>query len=129
MEKIEACRFANDLFFLLYSDGNVGFDAHNISRNWSEIAYHYAELQDAAHTLDALEEAVRYAMMTVNLGEVHYTAPMVNRTVHKPGNSTQNYKGNACNLRLKDLQWHVFDFVRSSPRFTQLSDTLKANAD
>lgn len=127
-EHITALRFGIDLFRLLYSDDNVGFDAHYISRNWAEIAYHYAGMQDTENTLTALAEAARYAVMTANCGEVHYTAPMVNRTVHKPENSTQNYKGNACNLRLKDLQRHVFDFVRKTNRFREIIMQLEAHA-
>ena len=128
-EYITAYRFSNALFRLLYSDDNVGFDAHHISRNWAKIAYHYAQLQDAENTLSALEEAVRYALVTYNLGEIRYTAPMVNRTVHKPESSTQNYKGNACNLRLQELRSAVYDFVRDTPRFIQLLATLQAHAE
>ncbi len=129
LEKIEACRFANDLFFRLYSDGNVGFDAHHISYNYSLIAMYYAELQDAENTLTTLEDAARYAVTASHPGEVHYTAPLVNRTVHKPENTTKNYKGNACNMRLKRMEWKEFDFVRDDPRFAKITALLKSHAE
>ncbi|MBQ3176677.1 MAG: helix-turn-helix transcriptional regulator [Clostridia bacterium] len=129
MEKIEACRFANDLFFRLYSDGNLGFDAHQVSYNYSLIALYYAQLQDAENTLTALEDAARYAVTASHTGEVRYTAPMVNRMVHRPENSTKNYTGNACNIRLKRMAWKEFDFVRDTPRFGKVVALLESHAE
>ncbi len=128
-EVIAAHKFGIDLWGLLYSDGNVGFEAHDLSRAYAEIAYQYAILKDSEGVLENLEEAARYAVMAATLGEMRYTAPMVNRLVHKPEESTKNYKGNACNLRLKRLEWKVFDFVREDGRFQKIKAKLIKHAE
>lgn len=97
--------------------------------NYSLIALYYAELGDTENTLTALEDAARYAVSASHLGEVRYTAPMVNRLVHRPENSTKNYRGNACNLRLKRMEWKAFDFVRDTPRFAEIKAFLEVHAE
>ena len=128
-EKIEAFRFAIDILERLYADGNVGFYAVNLSYFYAKIASEYAQLHDPQKTLDALSESCRYAAVEANLKDMDYTAPMVNRLKYKKANTSKNYKGNACNLRLKALEDKRFDFVREEEAFKELIVMLEQNAE
>ena len=128
-EKIEAFRFAIDIMERLYADGNVGFCASYLSLFYSMIASEYAQMHDSQKTLDALAESCRYAVIEANLKDMDYTAPMVNRLKYKKADTSKNYKGNACNLRLKALENRQFDFVREEDAFKKLIVMLEQNAE
>lgn len=128
-EKIEAFRFAIDIMERLYADGNVGFCASYLSLFYSMIASEYAQMHDSQKTLDALSESCRYAVVEANLRDMDYTAPMVNRLKYKKANTSKNYKGNACNLRLKALENRQFDFIREEDAFKKLIVMLEQNAE
>lgn len=59
-------------------------------------------------------------VIEANLKDMDYTAPMVNRLNYKKANSFKNYKGNACNLKLKAFENREFDFVREEDAFKKL---------
>ena len=126
---IEAYTFAIDILKRLYSDGNVGFYAFDISYYYRKIASEYAEVNDAENTLKALAESCRYAIIEANLKDMNYTAPMVNRMKHTTRSTSQNYKGNACNLRLKALEDKRFDFVRDDEVFKKIIADLEKYAE
>ena len=128
-EEIAAYQFGIDLWKLLFSDGNVGFYAHDISWRYSEIAVIFAAQKDADGTLAALSECVRYAVMSATLTDGEYTAPMVKGLPYKLSETTKNYKGNVCNLRLNKLKWKQFDFLREDARFGQLEAELRRYAE
>ena len=128
-EETEALRFAIDILERLYADGNVGFYAFDLSYYYRNIAFAYAQTHDSCQTLNALSESCRYAVMEANLKDMNYTAPMVNRLKYKKANTAKNYSGNACNLRLKELEDTRFDFVREEPEFQELITILKQNAE
>ena len=60
---------------------------------------------------------------------MNYTAPMVNRMKHTKANTSKNYKGNACNLRLKALGDNRFDLVRNEERFKKIISDLEKHAE
>ena len=128
-ETIEAYTFAIDILKRLYSDDNVGFYAFDISYYYRHVALEYAELKDAENTLKALEESCRYAIIEANLKDINYTAPMVNRMKHTKTTTYKNYKGNACNLRLKEFENSKFDLVRNEERFKKIMSDLEKNAE
>lgn len=113
----------------MFSDDNVGFYAFDISYYYRHVALEYAELKDVENTLKALEESCRYAIIEANLKDMNYTAPMVNRMKHTKANTSKNYKGNACNLRLKALEDNRFDLVRNEERFKKIISDLEKNAE
>lgn len=127
-EKIAAYEFGIQLMKLLFEDDNVGFYANDISMRYSFIARNYAKLGNVENTLHSLEECAKYAVIASNLKEMQYTAPMVNRVKYNPADTFQNYKGNACNLRLKELEWNGYDFVRKDKRFQKVVGDLEAYA-
>lgn len=127
-EEIAAYEFGIHLMKLLFEDDNVGFYANDISMRYSYIARNYAKLGDAENTLHSLEECAKYAVISSNVKEMQYTAPMVNRVKHNPADTVQNYKGNVCNLRLKELEWNGYDFVRKDKRFQKIVGDLEASA-
>lgn len=126
---IEAYRFAVDILKRLYSDGNVGFYAYDISYYYSNIAFQYAEMNDVENTLSALEESCKYAVVDAGLNDMDYTAPMVNRLTYKKSQTYKNYKGNTCNLRMKDLDDKRFDFVRNENAFKIMIADLEKYAE
>ena len=128
-ETIEAYRFAIDILKRLYSDGNIGFYAFDVSYYYRNIALQYAEMNDTENTLKVLEESCKYAIIEANLTDMDYTAPMVNRMKHKKSDTYKNYKGNACNLRLEALKDKRFDFVRNEEAFQKIIADLKEYAE
>ena len=128
-EAIEAYTFAIDILKRLYSDDNVGFYAFDISYYYLHIALEYAELKDVENTLKAFEESCRYAIIEANLKDMSYTAPMVNRMKHTKANTSKNYMGNACNLKLKALEDNRFDLVRNEERFNKIIADLEKHAE
>ena len=128
-EIIEAYMFAIDILKRLYSDGNIGFYAFDVSFYYCNIALQYAEMNDTENTLKALEESCKYAIIEANLKDIDYTAPMVNRMKHKKSNTTKNYKGNTCNLRLKALEDKRFDFVRNEEVLKKIIADLEEYAE
>ena len=129
LENIEAYTFAIDILKCLFSDDNVGFYAHDLSLYYLYIAFQYGELGDKENTLNNLEESCRYAIIEANLKDMSYTAPMANRLKHKNQNTSKNYKGNDCNLRLKALEDKRFDFVRNEGRFNKIITELEKHAE
>ena len=129
-EKVAVYQFCVDLHKLLLSDGNVGFYAYDFSQDYFFIAGCYAGMKDAERTIEALEQCAEYAAITADLdGELQYTAPMVNRLKYDPTETSKNFKGNACNLRLQGLEWSGFDFVREDERFRRIVEQLKQHAE
>ncbi len=135
-QEVKAYQFGIDLLKLLFSDDNVGFYANELSRLYSCIARVYAKEGNSLDTLAALSECVRYARMSAKTecddpfgtAASSYTAPMVNRLEHIPAAITKNYSGNACDLRLNDLMWDGYDFIRKTEIFGQLTKELGQKA-
>ena len=65
----------------------------------------------------------------VNLKDMDYTAPMVNRMKFEKSSIYKNYKGNACNLRLSALEDKRFDFVRDEDSFKKIISKLEKYAE
>ena len=68
-------------------------------------------------------------MIEANLKDMNYTAPMVNRMKHTKANISKNYKGNACNIRLKALEDNRFDLVRNETAFKKMISDLEGHAE
>lgn len=128
-ETIEAYRFAVDILKRLFSDGNIGYLALDVSYYYYKIAAQYAEMNDTENTLKALEESCRYAIIEANLKDMDYTAPMVNRMKYNGLWLSKNYKGNSCNLRLKALEDEKFNFVRNDEKFKAIVSDLEKYAE
>ncbi len=129
-EKIEAHQFAVDILERLYSDGNVGFYSYDLSTYNYYIAVNYAKMQDGENTIKALENSRRYAVISATLpDELDYTAPLVNRMKFSRENTSKNYKGNACNLRLEDLKDSRFDFIRENDCLKAIVSDLEKYAE
>jgi len=119
-EEIAAVRFAVDLYGLLYSDGNVGFYAVDLSWFHHCLARCYADLGDADGCIRELELAAEYAVKADSRVKSPYTAPMVNRLVNDPSTTTKNHKGNTCAWRIDGMGWRHFDFIREDERFRNI---------
>lgn len=128
-EEIAAYRFAIDLYALLYSDGNVGFYAVDLSWFYHCMARCYALLTDADRCIDALKKAAEYAIKSDTREKTPYTAPMVNRLVSDPSKTTKNHKSNTCAWRLDGMKWNCFDFIRSDERFCTVTAQLEKYAE
>lgn len=129
-EEIGMYEFGINLLKFLFSDGNVGFHANDISMRYSCIAFRYARMKNAEKSFEALEECVKYSIIASGDDrEFQYTAPMVNRLKNQPKNHTKNYKGNACNIRLRSLGQDCYDFIREDERFKKIVRTLEEHAE
>ena len=71
----------------------------------------------------------RYAIIKANFKDMNYTAPMVNRIKHMKADTSKNYIGNACNIRVKELEIYRFDLVRNEERFKKIIDNLEKYAE
>ncbi len=128
-EEVRCIRFSIDLMKLLFSDGNYGGYAFDLSHRYFLMARSYAWMGNSEKTLDALEECVRFCVMDAQNKEGTYTAPMINRLEYGKDFS-KNFKGNACNARLEVLgAQNCFDFVRSHEKFQKLEQTLREYAE
>ena len=127
-DEITSIQFSIDLLNLLFSDGNYGGYASDMSWRYSLIARAYARMGNAGKSLDALEKCVQFCIMDAEKTEGNYTAPMINRLEYGKDFS-KNFKGNACNARIKDLMWNCFDFIRFHEKFKELEATLKRYAE
>ncbi len=128
-ERIAVEEFCINLWNTLFSDGNVGFYAYDISYRYSIIATIYAKEKNGEKAIEALERCAEYAVRSSKVGEVKYTAPMVNMLKNDPQENTKNYKGNACNNRLTGLSWRGYDFIRGDERFKSIERLLKQYAE
>ena len=128
-EVISAYQFAIDILKCLFSDGNVGFYAFDISYYYRCIALQYAKLTDTENTLKALKESCHYAVLDATLQDMDYTAPMVNHVQHKKTNTTKNFTGNSCNIVLSILEDTRFDFVRNTAAFQKIVSEAKRYAE
>ena len=128
-EIIEAHRFAIDILKRLFSDGNVGYAATELSYYYRRIALEYAKMKDAEHTLEALTEVCHYAVTEATLQDMDYTAPMVNRIKHQQSGTSKNYIGNFCNIELHALENTHFDFVRDTEEFQRTVAELRRYAE
>ncbi len=128
-EQIAAHQFAINQYMLLFSDGNVGSYASELSWNYAEIAMIYAQTKSFDKTLEALNKCVKYAVMTADKTPKPYTAPLVNRLTYEPAKIRKNFKGNSCNTLLKKFKWPCFDFVRESDEFKELTAILNKYAE
>nr|WP_300665033.1 helix-turn-helix transcriptional regulator [uncultured Acetatifactor sp.] len=126
-EKVCIYEFSIGLMKLLFPDDNVGFYGNYISEYYSYLARQYAATENAEKTLEALENTGKYAIIAAQERDGAYTAPMVNRLRKNPAGNVQNYKGNACNLRLKELERQEYDFVRGNERFLEVEKQLIKN--
>lgn len=125
-ERLLALDFGISLWKLLFPDGRVGFYANDLSMRYELKAVVYARAKDKEKTLEALAQSVKYAVEASKLTEKYaYTAPMVNRVVCDPTKSVKNYRGNACDLRLEDLNRGIYDFLRGEPEFIALISELE----
>ncbi len=128
-ERIARLQVGIDLWKTVFSDGNVGFYAHSISRSYAVMALIYGKEKDGENVLRALGEAAHYAVIAAKTEDMRYTAPAVNRLKNKKSENTKNYKGNACNLRLSGLAWQGYDFLRDDPRFRAMEKLLQQHAE
>lgn len=128
-ERIAAHRFAINLYMLLFSDGNVGFYAGELSWNYMQIAAILAETQTVEGVLESLKKAAEYAVVTADNSPKPYTSPLVNRLKYNPNQTVKNYRGNACNLRLKECEWKCFDFIRDMNMFQTIISDLEKHAE
>jgi len=128
-EKIEANKFAIDVTKRLYSDGNVGHEATDLSHFYFYIAEEYARLRDSENALEALENCCKYAIMNATLTDGDYTAPLVDRMKIRLDRIGKNHSGNSCNVWLKGIEDGIFDFIREDQAFVDIVARLKEYAE
>lgn len=131
-EEAAAYQFSINLLELLFSDGNTGLFAHNLSDSYFGLSIRYARMGDADKAIESLDQCAKYAVSTVDLGKMQYTAPMVNRLGYDPAIFVKNYKGNACDRYLHEMlapERSEFEFIRKDERFQQIVAQLKRHAE
>ena len=128
-ELLTALDFGLSLLKLLFPDERFGYMANDMSILCIWKAGIYASRKDREKTLSALAESVSYAIEGSEVGEnFRLSAPRVNRVGYNPKLSSKNYKGNACDLRLEELDAR-FDFVRENEKFKGFVERLKQHAE
>ena len=127
--EVRVLEFGIKLLKLMFADDDYcGLPAHDLAYLYSLIARVYARQQNAEMTIPAIEECVKFSVMDAQKTEGFYTSPVFDRLQYGKIVS-KNYKGNSCNISLKTLSWNCFDFIRANPRFKELEETLKENAE
>jgi transcriptional regulator with XRE-family HTH domain len=124
-EEIVSIQFSIDLLKLLFSDNNFGPYAFDMSWRYILLASAYAKKQNTEMALLALEECTKFSIMDALNKQGLYTAPMVNRLDYGD-NISKNFKGNTCNVRIKEFNKGVnFRYLREHPKFQSLLKTLE----
>ncbi|MBQ8497575.1 MAG: helix-turn-helix transcriptional regulator [Clostridia bacterium] len=128
-ERIKIYHTMFAIYNIVYPDGDYGFEAVHISNHYGALAYLYAKTGNREGALDALREAVRFALMfdrKENDGQQHTSLLFNKLTISYSG--TKNYTGNTCTLRLKGLKSKVYDFLREDAEFMEIQKILEENA-
>ena len=132
-ETVAAYQLGIDLFKLLHPDGCLIGHAWSIAMAYSGIASAYAKVQDTEKTLEALEQVVEWSVRDTEYkskGEpIHYRAPLVNRLIDDPKDSSKNYTGNTCDCFLEHFSWICYDFLREDARFLALQNRMREYAE
>ncbi len=124
-DEIVSIQFSIDLMKLLFSDNNYGAYAFDMSWRYILLASAYAKTHNTEKALSALEECIKFCIMDAQNKEGVYTSPMVNRLSYGD-NFSKNFKGNACNVRIKELNtWINFNYIREYPKFQGFLKTLE----
>ncbi len=127
-EKIKAYAFVLKLYDLLYDDGNYGFYSIRVSEWNMWLAELYAEESQWDSTLDCLEKAVQCAILYDTATGGSYTSLLTDRCVYDPAATSKNYTESTSMLRLQEMRYACFDFLRENERFQKIERRLKAAA-
>ncbi len=127
-EQLEAVTFGIRLMELLFSDGNAGFYAGELSWRWLTAALLRLRMGDGEEALRALEKCADWAEASV-CAAGRLTAPMVDRLEYSPETVTKNASGNACDWRLRELASPNFDVLREREDFREILRRLEEHAE
>ena len=126
-EKIAALTFAVEVTMLPFSDGNYGKAANTLSMLCGMLAAEWCLLKNTDKTLEYLEKAAKFAIHADQNPSGTYTAPVVNRISYSLAWKT--YKGYVSKLRLEQLRWGIFKYLRENERFRKIEAELKKYAE
>ena len=125
---IRVGKFVLGLWELLFEDGDYGFQ-HGSASTWNmKLASTYAEMGKGEECLVYLEKAAYHAIVYDSQKSEAYTSFMVNRCSYDRSTIAKNYTVNDSMLRLKEMRWKCFDFLREDARFKEIEERLNAVA-
>ena len=124
-ERIRAWKSCIRIFEAVYEDGDYGFSASRMTECYRNLAMAYAKLGRADDCLDALEERAKFAVMCDTKLDMKHTSPLVNRQDYQPGTIIRNYAHNYSYEVAKGLKNKLWDFVRETPRFAAIVQSLE----
>ena len=127
-ERIHVYEFCINLLKLPVAEEDAKLYAENVAQFYQMIAWQYAYDKNVEKTLEALENMTKYALIASEDGAGNYKGLLVNRLEYDSEKRARNYRGNACNLSLDDLEKKDFDFIRQEERFREIEKELKRNA-
>lgn len=127
-ESVHVYEFCIKLLKLPVPEEDANLYAENVAQFYQMIAWQYAHDENVEKTLEALENMTKYALIASEDGAGNYKGLLVDRLEYDSEKRARNYRGNACNLSLDDLEKKDFDFIRQEERFREIEKELKRNA-
>lgn len=128
LQKIEFIETANNLYrLILKDDENSLFYNCRLCRNYSRLAEFWCESGNTEKAMENLLLAEKTATsydMCLDLTEQTYKSLMANRCTFNPKTVGKNWEGTESGMLLKTMQNKVFDNIRDTDEFKQLSIRL-----
>ncbi len=126
---IHAWEICIQLFETVFENGDYGFYACRMRRMHDKVASGYAVLKNAEKTLDALEKAAKFAIMSDTAEGCLHTSLLIDQVTYAPAETTKNYSHNDSYGLLQSLKKDkIFDFIREDARFIAVMEKLEAVA-
>lgn len=118
-----------EVYRIMFEDGDYGFYHDRLRDVHTYMARYYADRKDTANTLAQLKNVSYHAVKFVKFSEnpdYTYTS-LLFRGENGYGYST-NAKLNSAADSLKELNHARYDFLRETPEFEEIRNTLEAHA-
>lgn len=125
-QRIEMLDKANQIYRIIYDDGDFHFANGYISLNYHFMAVLSLQTGKTDEALAYLEKAAEYAIAKDNLPpKIKHTSLLVNTQEHDVNLTSKNYTCNDSAILLEMLKQEKYDVIRNDERFVRISDRLK----
>ena len=126
----KAAEYCLTLYNALFTDGDYGFYATQISGLYAQLAVCDAADKHGAGVMKNLALAAEYAVIFLTQGGFKRTSLLVNRTSHPDGHrGYPNSAGNDCTHLLNKMKQDMFDFCRDDEQFKAIAAKLAEYAE
>lgn len=128
-EKIKMLDKSNEIYRIIYDDGDFHFANGYISQNYRLMATLSLEINKTEDALLYLEQAAEFAIAKDDLPpKIKHTSLLVNTQEYDINLTSKNYTCNDSAVLLEKLKQERYDIFRNDERFIGIVDRLKEAA-